>query len=384
MATDALKSAPWKAAASKFKVPDIDLGKALVALEKLADDDFEARLKTVDAVLKAAQTLLKGKEAGAHAGLKKQLEAIVDAAQGEKTDLPRRKATAAAEAAAKAKADKDKARDAQAQAEKDEEEGTLEERLKSSLKNLRTAKAPYNLIVNELKPIDFVWVSRATIGGGVRAKITALTASKKYSKLGTVTRVDNILTIDLPGAGGGMATRIQKALVKHAGVRFKIILGGEVADDQDEGPAGAKPGAGKPPPAPPKPKVDLVKTPALWTGTRQLIQQRVGLLKKAVRAHYKGHGEALLAEIDKNIDKLDDVTDKLDDRLSAALASAAKAPPDKRAAELAKARAIVGEYVKYIKDSPMVDHIDRNPFGVATQLETLITNSLNQVAKAIA
>ncbi len=385
MAADALKCASWKAAVNKFKVPDIDLGKALTALEKFADGDFDARLKALEPVLKAAQALQKGKEAGAHAGLKKQLESIVSAAQDEKAELPKRKAAAEAEAAAKAKAEKDKAREAQAQAEKDEEEGSFEDRLKSGLKNLRTAKAPYHLIVNELKPLDFVWVCRGLISGSVRTKLAELTGSKKFSKLGTVTRLDNILTIDLPGASGGMASRIQKALVKHAGARFKIILGGEVADDKDEAAEGAKPAAKAPPKAPPpKPKVELDKTPALWSGTRKLVEQRVGLLKMAVREHYKGHGQALLAEIDRNIDKLDDVTDKLDERLSAALANAAKATPDKRAAELAKARGIVGEYIKYIKDAPMVDHIDNNPFGVQTQLETLITNSLNQVAKAIA
>ena len=265
----------------------------------------------------------------------------------------------------------------------------MAERLKAALKNLKTAKLPYHVIVNELKPLDFVWVARGLINASLKEKLTKLTGSKKYSKLGTVTRVDNILTIELPGAGSGMAGRIQRALVAHVGQRFKVILGGEVADDEDEVKTAAKDGAkdsGKTPPKapPPKPVVALTKAPTLWTGTRKLVQQRITLLKKAVRDHYGSHGAALLAEIDKNIDKLDDVTDRLDERLSAALATAAKAAPAQRAAELAKAKGIVAEYVRYINDEPLVDHIDNNPFGVNTQLQTLITNSLNQVAKAMA
>ena len=44
----------------------------------------------------------------------------------------------------------------------------------------------------------------------------------------------------------------------------------------------------------------------------------------------------------------------------------------------------MADYVGFIKGVvPLIDHIDKNPFGVDTQLRKSITDSLKHVAKAM-
>lgn len=376
-----LGPAAWKALCNEHEVADGDrLATALAALAKLPDDAFADAEKAVEKIAAAAQALLKDKDVAAKVPVLRHLKAMLADAQAAEAELQQQRAGA----------DED-----------EESAGTLEARVRSALSKLKSSAVPFRLIVCESKPVDLVVITKANITPALRDQMTGVTQSKKFSKVGTVTREGNLLRIDLPGASGGMAGRIQRALFRLVAQRFKVVLGEDVADEQlaaePDAPAatraGGVPPAAKTPPTekpakalagkPSRPAVPLSKAPLLWQGASDLIGKRIALLKTAVRQHYGDKGAGVLAEIDRNLVKLDAVADRFDDRLVKALAQVNAAAPTQRDAELKKARALAAEYVRYIKDEPLVDHMDRNPFGVPTQIEKLVTGCLAQLDQAL-
>ena len=147
-----------------------------------------------------------------------------------------------------------------------------------------------------------------------------------------------------------------------------------------------------PPPTPPKPiapptlgKATLAKAPAVWHGTREILKTNIEELKKGVRAHYDGEHPDLLKEIDGHLEKLGGVLGNLDTKLADSLEKAHAAADDAaRKAELKNAKAILAEYIKYVKSESMIDHMDKNPFGVDTKLKKVLVDSLTHMAQAIA
>ena len=51
--------------------------------------------------------------------------------------------------------------------------------------------------------------------------------------------------------------------------------------------------------------------------------------------------------------------------------------------ELGVAKAILAEYIKYVKSEPLIEHIDANPFGVKTGLKAALAGSLTHLAQSI-
>ena len=99
---------------------------------------------------------------------------------------------------------------------------------------------------------------------------------------------------------------------------------------------------------------------------------------------YSDEHPDLLAEIDKRMARLDVVLEKLDHRLADALANAhAAQDAAARKTEMANAKALLADYIKYVKSEPMIDHMDSNPFGVKTNLRKVLTDSLTHVAHVI-
>ena len=150
-------------------------------------------------------------------------------------------------------------------------------------------------------------------------------------------------------------------------------------------------GALPPPPAAPKPiappklgKPVLEKASAVWHGTRGILDTNIKELKKAIRQEYSDEHPDLLAEIDKRMARLDVVLEKLDHRLADSLAKAHAAQDAAvRKTEMANAKAILSDYIKYVKSEPMIAHMDANPFGVETNLKKVLTDSLTHVAQVI-
>ena len=133
------------------------------------------------------------------------------------------------------------------------------------------------------------------------------------------------------------------------------------------------------------PKNDkLALAAADWRQTHQQASERIAALKAAARAHYGKEHPAVVQEIDKGLAKLDDVMNSVDRRLADSLASAGDAKDDRaRQAELKNAKAILTQYIGYVKSEPLVAHIDNNPFGVKADLRTLLAAGLTEAARAI-
>jgi peptidoglycan hydrolase-like protein with peptidoglycan-binding domain len=139
------------------------------------------------------------------------------------------------------------------------------------------------------------------------------------------------------------------------------------------------------PVAPPQlPKPTLVKAPLVWDGTRDILDKNINELKKGILAQYGAEHSDLVDEIDANLAKLDVIVDKLDRRLSDSLTKANNAKDDAaRKAELKNAKAILTDYIKFVKNEPLIAHVDKNPFGVDTQLKKIIMDSLTHMAQVV-
>jgi peptidoglycan hydrolase-like protein with peptidoglycan-binding domain len=181
-------------------------------------------------------------------------------------------------------------------------------------------------------------------------------------------------------------------------VEFQRAMGQSKADGRvDPGRATARALAasgkiGKPPaaPNPRTPPEDLgaatlERAPQVWHGTRDILDHNISELKRAIRQEYADEHPALLSEIDKNVGRVDVVLEKLDARLAHTLERAgATKDPAQRKAEIASAKAILADYVAFVKSEPLIDHIDKNPFGVNAQVRKTITDSLTHMIKSIA
>jgi len=133
------------------------------------------------------------------------------------------------------------------------------------------------------------------------------------------------------------------------------------------------------------PKGDKLSQAAqAWRETHRQANERIAALKQAVKAHCADSPPALLHEIENGLAKLDAVLDTVDHRLADSLANAGKAADESaRTAELKTAKAILTEYINYVKSEPLVAHMDQNPFKVKTDLKTLLAGGLADAAKAI-
>jgi uncharacterized protein YukE len=150
-----------------------------------------------------------------------------------------------------------------------------------------------------------------------------------------------------------------------------------------------KPGPTAAPPAPVAPptlpKGELTKAPDVWNKTRDILKTNIDELKKAVKGHYASEHPDLVKQIDQGLNKFDGILKTLDTTLTDSLRKAAGAGADAgRKAELQNSKRILTEYIKYVKAEPLIAHIDKNPFGVDTNLKKVLTDSLTHMAQAIA
>jgi peptidoglycan hydrolase-like protein with peptidoglycan-binding domain len=181
-------------------------------------------------------------------------------------------------------------------------------------------------------------------------------------------------------------------------VEFQRALGQSKPDGRVEprrGTARALAASGKigkppPPPSPLVPPEDLgeptlARAPLVWHGTRNILEHNIKELKRAIRQEYANEHPTLLAEIDQNVQRVDVILEKLDARLAQTLerAGAAKSAAQRKT-EIESAKAIVADYIAFVKREPLIDHIDNNPFGVNAQVRKVVTDSLTHMIKSIA
>jgi hypothetical protein len=146
-----------------------------------------------------------------------------------------------------------------------------------------------------------------------------------------------------------------------------------------------------PAPEPPRPiappklgKASLATAAAVWRGTRDILATNLAELNKGVLGHYGNEHPDFLKGVEEQLKKLGAILGKLDHRLADSLASAHAAGDDAtRAAELKSSKAILAEYITYVKSEPMIAHVDANPFGVNTKLRQVLMDALTHMAKSI-
>lgn len=149
-------------------------------------------------------------------------------------------------------------------------------------------------------------------------------------------------------------------------------------------PAGAASAAAQPAAAAAPKSEKLSQASNGWRQTHQQANERIASLKGAVQAHYAKEHPEIVREVEQGLAKLDAILDNVDHRLADSLAKAGKAKDDSaRSAELKNAKAILTEYIGYVKSEPLVAHMDQNPFGVKTDLRALLAGGLTDAAKAI-
>jgi hypothetical protein len=120
-----------------------------------------------------------------------------------------------------------------------------------------------------------------------------------------------------------------------------------------------------------------------WDGTKNIVDTRINELVRAVKAHYAKSSPELIKEIDKSMQKIDATLGKLDHRLTDSLKACAGASGPAREAELKKTKAIVEEFKRAVKSERMIAHVDQNPFGVKTNLQASLLDSLNKAEQSM-
>jgi hypothetical protein len=392
-----LTESGWKKIAADSKVKDNGLQKALAAYENLDEDKYDERLKGIATVCQLSTALKKAKEVAALKDVVKYLAGLTAAADAEKNEIAKAKASAAKTAAIAQKKAEDEAKKAEsedkAKEEEEDETGDSLTKLKNALKSLRTAKAPYFFLVCDAKPFGLV-ISKKDIrkSGQAKKELAELAGgATRPPKFGECRFEGSKLIFEMEKPPGGLARILQKWIKENTGLGLKVMVGAESAEDEDQ-PAEAQAAAGAAPGAKPaqagaaanEKAEKLHKAAEAWHGTRKTVDAKVNELRKAIKAHYADGHPDVLKEIDKGLVKLDGVLDKLDHRLAESLAKAGDAANDAaRQAELKNCKGVLKEYIAYVKSEPLIAHMDSNPFGVKTNLKQTLVEAVTHAAKTI-
>jgi hypothetical protein len=163
---------------------------------------------------------------------------------------------------------------------------------------------------------------------------------------------------------------------------------GQEEEDEDEDEEEAPSATGQAPAAPTTgdPKLAaLGAAPQVWRQTCTVMSRNIDQLRAAIKTEYANEAPELNSEIDKGVAQMNRIVERLDHRLAEQLDKAHKAKDEAaRRAELAKAKALLTEHIKYVQSEPLIAHIDSNPFGVQTNLKKTLLASFTHVAKVIA
>ena len=401
-----LSDSAWKDILSKNKgVKDNGLLKKLAEIKQLDEDKHDAVLKSLDEIVKLATQLKKDKAVSSVAAVAKYLADV----QGD--------ADTAVRDVAKAKAEHEKTQKTKAEAEKkaaankdddDHDEGDEEEssellttKLKPLLKRVAKGERMHALLAKSGKQV-VVMLSPKPISPSRRKLLAEQLGggSTKYFP-GHCHLVAGAITFTLKAEVAGMSKLVKVALLEQTGLRLnKLKCCGEDGDDEDgdddeltspegdesggeeqgdEGDKDGGPGADTETPSP-----ELAGAPQVWDGAREFLQTNINALKKAVQAQIADEGAELIDEINSQLQKLDRILGRLDQRLTSSLANAgaAKSAAGRNAA-LQESKAILAEYIRYVRAEPLIEHLDSNPFGVKMDLKATLSKSLTQLARAI-
>ncbi len=171
---------------------------------------------------------------------------------------------------------------------------------------------------------------------------------------------------------------------------FEAAIGGTggpaAAPSTDPAPATtAQTGSPAPatPPDPAKAKA-LEESPKLWNDTISTVASGIDKLKDAIRKDFASEGPDVVADIEKNLDRISKITERFDATLAELLKAAHEAVDDAaRKAQLTKAKSVLAEHIKYAASEPLIGMLDDNPFGVSLDIKKTLVNNLKQLADVV-
>jgi hypothetical protein len=406
-----LSDAAWKEVLAKNKaVKDNGMLKALADIKKLGEDDHDDAQKILDDVVKLTAQLKKSKDAAASPAVTKFLAELSSAADLAMRDIAKAKVEAEKEKKARAEAEAKKQAEKKSGREDDDEEESpalLTTKLIPLLRGVNKGEMMHVLVARAGKQVA-VMLSRKPIAAA-RRKILAdelgVSGGVKYFN-GHCVKEEGTTTFVMKSEVAGLAKQLKLALLNQTGMRVKrLSCRGEDGDDHDleEGDDeqivadAGKDDDGVPAFVPgvdikeresggeePAPSPALASAPLEWDGTREMLQRSINELKRAVQSQIADEGDERVDQINGQLQKLDRILGKLDRRLADSLANAAATRDAAgRREALEESKAILAEYIRYVSSEPLIDHLDRNPFGVKTELKATLSSSLTKLARAI-
>lgn len=245
-----LSDKAWKDLASKNKVKDNGLLKALADYRRLDDDEHDEVLECLEEIVKLGAKLQKAKDVAAEASVVEYLSDLLDAAESDQRVVTKAKAEAdkeaKAEAAKKAKAeaaakkqeqeDDKAAKDDDEEDEDDHDPGGSLERLALALKNMKTSRTPYHFLVCDAKPYGLVLSKKSIKTSGKHKKELAEMAggNTRQPKFGTCLMDGNQLILEMDKPVAGLGRVLEKWLKANLSRPIKVTFAGESAAE-DEG-----------------------------------------------------------------------------------------------------------------------------------------------------
>ncbi len=128
--------------------------------------------------------------------------------------------------------------------------------------------------------------------------------------------------------------------------------------------------------------VAYAKSRLAWIAVRKKVEGDIEKLRTTIIATYQQDGIA--AELDKAYQaRVAPVLAALDERLADALDDATNATdPSKRAALVAEAKEIMGDYTTFLNTDKTIAELDANPF-MPLSIQNTIAATLNTLSKAV-
>ena len=382
-----LTEAHWKTTSLKLKIKGPELQKALAAYDKTPSDDHAARMTGILEIRKHALNLKKSKEAASAPDAQKHLADLIAALEAEQKEVVKQKAAAEKSDAeekkqAAAKADNDAEADEEEQKEDDGEDEQYAGMLLKALQKLKSGKGDvFEFIVCDGKPLPAVMIAKK-ISPKHKEQLAEVAGSKRFLHVGRCHAQDGKFAFEMDKPVSGLAQKLQASIKHHTGKKFPIVVGNEVAGEDDET---ARDGKAEAAPAPKLPRAELSNAPQVWHGTRDLLEQNINALKSAIRKQCADQADDFVDKVNADMEKMGAILEKLDTRLAHSLEKAhGSKDAAARSAELKKSKGILTEYISYVKAEPLIAHIDANPFGVKTNLKAILAGSLTHMAQAIA
>ena len=200
-----------------------------------------------------------------------------------------------------------------------------------------------------------------------------------------------------------MADRASAAIKTSSDEAVELIaeLGAAIEGGSDAAaPAAAAPGAAAAAPAavpaegaaqvgaphvlPPEKKAALAAGPKLWDDAVSSINNALERLQDTIRKEFETEAPEVVADIERNLNKITDVTKQFESKLADYLREAHDATDAaSHNAAIRNAKAAMGEHMKYVASDPMIKLLDENPFGVPTDIKKTMADNLKKLVDAV-